>query len=154
MAEQWEPTLESEEEKNEEIEQSAPGVSEAPSTQEDASASVDIITGEKKMTMSAPVKEFEEFKISFKAMMVAFGNFIEAAGLEIGRNETDEKVEALTAEMEKLRDEIAEEQQKIQDQLVTKDEFIGFKNDSEVMAEDYVRRSEFDRFREAIKEVL
>ena len=121
-------------------------------------ATVDIITGERKVTMSATVKEFEEFKDSFKAMMVAFGNFIEAAGLEIGKNETDSKGNALAIDMEKLRDDLSAEQEKIREQLVSKDEFEGYKNDSQEKAakesEDYVRRTEFDRFREAIKEVL
>ncbi len=60
-------------------------------------ASVDIVSGEKKITMSAPVKEFEEFKESFKNMMFAFARFIEAAGMEIGKDETKEQVNLLAA---------------------------------------------------------
>lgn len=139
-----------------------PEASEASVTEEPCSdseeATVDIITGEKRVTMTAPVREFEEFKDSFKAMMTAFGNFIEAAGLEIGKNETDTKVNALVMQVEQLRDELKAEEDKMKETMLTRDEFDGYKNESDekaaTAAEDYVRRSEFDRFREAIREVL
>jgi hypothetical protein len=108
--------------------------------------------------MSAPLKEFNEFKSSFKAMMVAFGNFIEAAGIEIGKDETAEKMSELSKEMEKLREELVAEEAKVRDQMVTQDEFEEYKaKNEEKMAqesEDYIRREEFDRFRQAIREVL
>ena len=40
---------------------------EAAETPEEDTARVDIVTGDKRMVMSAPVKEFDEFKSSFKA---------------------------------------------------------------------------------------
>ena len=126
------------------------GVEESPPE----TATMDVITGEKRLTMTAPVREFEEFKDSFKSMMVAFGNFIEAAGMEIGKNETDARVAALVLDVEKLREELKAGEDKVQESMVTRDEFDGYRNESETKSEDYVRRSEFDRFREAIREVI
>ena len=119
---------------------------------------VGIVTGEKRMNMSAPVKEFEEFKDSFKAMMVAFGNLIEAAGMEIGKDETSEKISELSGEVEKLRQELMDEEERNSERLLSRAEFESFKidNDEKTLqaSEDYVRRSEFDRFRAAIRDVL
>jgi len=127
-------------------------------TSEEDTARVDIVTGDKRMIVSAPVMEFEEFKSSFKAMMVALGNFIEVAGLEIGNDETSEKLSALSGKVEKLRGEVAAQEARVIDRMVTKDDFQSYKADNEEKiaqeSEDYVRREEFNRFRQAIKDAV
>ncbi|MFC1965030.1 hypothetical protein ACFLWG_03410 [Chloroflexota bacterium] len=126
--------------------------------QESDLAKVDIVTGEKKVTMSAPVKEFEDFKNSFKSMMLAFANFIEAAGLEIGKDETSAKINTLILEFEQLKEELRADEAKMREELVPREEFEEFKavtEDKEEKAiEDYVRRDEFEKFRSAIREVI
>ena len=121
-------------------------------------AKVDIITSDKKLTMSAPVKEFEEFKNNFKSMMVAFSNFIEAAGLEIGKDETSAKINTLMYEFERFKEDLRAEGAKMREETVPRSDFEEFKaatKDKEAkIGEDYVTRGEFERFREAIREVI
>jgi protein subunit release factor A len=121
-------------------------------------AKVDIITSEKKITMSAPVKEFEDFKNSFKAMMVAFANFIEAAGLEIGKDETITQINALKNNFEQLKNDVKAEEAKMREELVPHDEFLELKTVTEKRAakasEDFVTRFEFEQFRKAVREVI
>ena len=71
----WEPT----EDKEPEVQQDV--------VEESSLAKVDIITQGEKVTLSTPVKEYEDFKNSFQSMLMAFTKFIEAAGLEIGKDE-------------------------------------------------------------------
>jgi hypothetical protein len=157
MMEEKEPTGEIDGDPVTEAEQPKPDPEPAEMPLEDI-ARVDIVTGDKRVVMSLPLKEFEEFKESFKAMMLSFGNVIEATGLEISKDETSEKIGELSGEIEKLRDELRILQVWIRDQLVTKDKFGGFQiNNYEKMvqsSEDYVRRSDFIRFLEGIREVL
>ena len=150
--------------------------------QESSLAKVDVVTSEKKVTMSAPVKEFEGFKDSFKNMMVAFANFIEAAGLEIGKDETSTTINMLRLEFDEMRKDLQSERTKIRDGLVPRSEFDEFKADSAAeeakrreesvprsefeelkaateeraakASEDYVTRGEFERFRAAVREVI
>lgn len=150
--------------------------------QKSNTAKVDIVTGEKRITMSTPVKEFDDLKSSFKNMMAAFANFIEAAGLEIGKDEASTRIETLRNEFEKFKDDVKAEEAKMRKELVPQYEFEKLKDDvkaeeakmreelvpqgefeklkavSEERAakasENYVTRVEFDRFREAIREVI
>jgi len=150
--------------------------------QESSLAKVDVVTSEKKVTMSAPVKEFEDFKNSFKSMMAAFANFIETAGLEIGKDETSTTINMLRLQLDQMRKDLQSEQAKIRDGLVPRSEFDGFKADSAAeeakrreesvprsefeelkaaseeraakASEDYVTRGEFERFRAAVREVI
>lgn len=145
-------------------------------------AKVDIVTSEKKVTMSAPVKEFEDFKNSFKSMMAAFASFIEAAGLEIGKDETNTTINMLRLELDQMKKDLQSEQTKISEQLVPRSEFDEFKTATEAEAakkhaesvprsefaelkaaiegraarasEDYVTRGEFEHFRAAMREVI
>ena len=126
--------------------------------EESSFAKVDIVTSGKKASMSAPVKEFEDFKDSFKSMMVAFANFVEAAGLEIGKDETGIQINMLRLEFEELRKDIHAEQDKMREESVPRSEFEEYKaatEEKEAKArEDYVTRGEFERFRDAIREVI
>ena len=126
--------------------------------QESSLAKVDIVTSEKKVTMSAPVKEYEDFKNSFKSMMAAFASFIEAAGLEIGKDETSTTINMLRLKLDQMRKDLQSEQAKIRDGLVPRSEFEELKAATEERAakasEDYVTRGEFEKFRAAVREVI
>ncbi len=145
-------------------------------------AKVDVVTSEKKVTMSAPVKEYEDFKNSFKSMMVAFASFMEATGLEIGKDETTTTINMMRLELDQVRKDLQSEQAKIRDGLVPRSEFDEFKTNSAAeeakrreesvprsdfeelkaateeraakASEDYVTRGEFERFRAAVREVI
>ncbi len=103
-------------------------------------AKVNLITSDKKMTMSAPVKEFDDFKHSFKSMMTAFSNFIEAAGLEIGQDETSAQMIILKSEYERLRKDVQAGEARMREESVSRGELEGFKADME--AEEAKRRAE------------
>ena len=150
--------------------------------QESNLAKVHVVTSEKKVTMSAPVKEYEDFKNSFKGMMAAFANFMEVTGLEIGEDETITTINMLRLELDQMSKDLRSEQAKIRDGLVPRSEFDEFKADSvaedakrregsvprsefeELKAateeraakasEDYVTRGEFERFRAAVRDVI
>ncbi|MBN1189580.1 MAG: hypothetical protein JXA46_07505 [Dehalococcoidales bacterium] len=155
-----EPNSELEEQKIEQpvSEEEADLQLETTTTPEEETTRVDIVTGDKRMTMSAPVPEFEELKTSFKAMMLAFGNFIEATGLEIGKDENGEKISALSEEIERLRGELTTERDQVMYLVATKDELEAYKAENEEkmaqQSEDYIRREEFDRFRQAIRDAF
>jgi len=145
-------------------------------------AKVNLVTSDKKMTMSAPVKEFDDFKHSFKNMMTAFANFIEAAGLEIGPDETAAQMIILKSEYERLRKDVQAEEARMREESVSRGELEGFKADMEAeearrreesvsrseleelkvaasdkdakLREDYVTRGEFEKFRSAVREVI
>ena len=145
-------------------------------------AKVDVVTSEKKVTMSAPVKEFEDFKNSFKSMMGAFANFIEAAGLEIGKDETSTTINMLRLEFDEMRKDLQSERTRMGKELVPRGEFDEFKTATEAeeakrwegsvprsefaelkaaieeraarASEDYVTRTEFERFRAAVRKVI
>jgi len=149
---------------------------------EDNLAQVDIVTSENKVTMSAPVKEFEGLKTSFKEFIAAFASFIDAAGLQIGKDENTARINALVAdfdilkedlkaegeqmrqdsvlrsEFDEVKQEMKSEDDKIRQESVPRSEFDEFKSatdNKEAMArEQYVTRSEFERFRDAIREVI
>lgn len=118
-------------------------------------AKVNLITSDKKMTMSAPVKEFEDFKHSFKSMMTAFASFIEVAGLEIGKDETNAKIIVLKSEFERLRKDIQAEEAKMREESVSRGELEGFKADMEAeeakRREESVSRSELEEFKAAME---
>ncbi len=106
--------------------------------QEDSLAKVDVVTSEKKVTMSAPIKEYDSFKNSFKSMMVAFVNLMEATGLEIGKDETITTINMLRLELDQMRKNLQSEQAKIREGLVPRSEFDEFKANS--AAEEAKRR--------------
>ncbi len=150
--------------------------------QESSLAKVDVVTSEKKATVSAPVKEYQDFKDSFKSMMVSFANLMEATGLEIGKDETITMINMLRLELDQMRKDLQSEQAKIRDGLVPRSEFDEFKTNSAAeeakrreesvprsdfeelkaateeraakASEDYVTRGEFERFRAAVREVI
>ena len=150
--------------------------------QESSLAKLDVVTSEKIVTMTAPVKEYEDFKNSFKSMMASFANFMEATGLEIGKDETITTINMLRVELEQMRKDLQSEQAKIRDGLVPRSEFDELKaaaaaeeakrreefaprSDFEELkaateeraakaSEDYVTRGEFERFRAAVREVI
>ncbi len=115
-------------------------------------AKIALLKGEDKMTLSSPVKELEELKTSFKTMMVALSNFIESAGLEMGKNEEIEKMNLLVVQMQQMQAEFHAEENKLREDLKTfKDEL------SEKQAKDseqYVRLKEFQRFRDAVRAAI
>ena len=121
-------------------------------------AKVNLITSEKKVTMSAPMKEFEDFKNSFKSMMMAFTNFIEAAGLEIGQDESGAQIIVLKSELERLRKVVQAGEAKMREESISRNEFEEYKaaaSEKEAKGrEDYVTRGEFERFRDAVREVI
>ena len=151
-------------------------------SQESSFAKVDVVTSEKKVTMSAPVKEFEDFKNSFKSMMVAFANFIEAAGLEIGKDETSTTINMLRLEFDEMRKDLQSEKTRIREELVPRSALDEFKAAIEAeddkrragsvprsefeelkaateeraakASEDYVTRGEFEHFRAAVRAVI
>ncbi|MFC1951518.1 hypothetical protein ACFLYI_00555 [Chloroflexota bacterium] len=108
--------------------------------EESSIAKANLITGDKRMTMSAPVKEFDDFKHSFKSMMTAFANFIEAAGLEIGKDETNAQIVILNNEFERLRKDMQAEKTKMWEESISRAELEDFKADMEV--KDTMRRAE------------
>ena len=95
--------------------------------EESSIAKVNLITSEKKVTMSAPVKEFDDFKHSFKSMMTAFANFIEAAGLEIGQDETNAQIIMMKSEFERLRKDTQTEGAKMREGLVSRSDLEALK---------------------------
>jgi hypothetical protein len=125
-----------------------------PEDQEETLASVDVIAGETKITLSTPVKEFEAFKESFKNMMYAFTEFIEATGMEIGKDETKEQVNELVMAVAAMK----ENEEKLQENTVTRDEYEADKAEAEEKEaqarEDFVRRSEFEKFRQQIRDAI
>jgi hypothetical protein len=167
-----------------EVEQSEMEQAEVEETevQESGLAKVDVVTSEKKVTVSAPVIEYQDFKNNFKSMMVSFANLMEATGLEIGKDETITTINILRLELDQMRKDLQSEQAKIRDGLVPRSEFDEFKTNSvaeeakrreesvprsdfeELKAateeraakasEDYVTRGEFERFRAAVREVI
>jgi len=90
--------------------------------------------------------------------MAAFANFIETAGLEIGKDETSTTINMLRLELDQMRKDLQSEQAKIRDGLVPRSEFDEFKTATEERAakasEDYVTRGEFEKFRAAVREVI
>jgi hypothetical protein len=150
--------------------------------QDNSLAKVDVVTSEKKITMSTPVKEYEDFKNSFKNMMEAFVNLVEVAGLEIGKDETVTAISMLRLDLDKIKNDLQSEKIKIRDELVPRSEFDDLKastmaeeakrrdeyvprNEFEELkaateeraakaSEDYVTRSEFEHFRAAVREVI
>ena len=108
--------------------------------------------------MSAPMKEFEDFKNSFKSMMMAFTNFIEAAGLEIGQDESGAQIIVLKSELERLRKVVQAGEAKMREESISRNEFEEYKAaaaEKEAKGrEDYVTRGEFERFRDAVREVI
>lgn len=137
----------------EEVEESAV---EQEEIEEISLAKVDVVTSEKKMTMSTPVKEYDEFKNSFKNMMVAFTNLIEATGLEIGQDETITTINMLRLDLDQMRNDLQSEQAKIRDELVPRSEFDKLKaaaaEEEAKMREEYVPRSEFEELRTSTEE--
>lgn len=123
--------------------------------QEGALAKVDIVTSERKVTMSAPVKEFEEFRISFKSMMMAFANFIEAAGLEVGRDDTSLKIEVLNRELEGIRRDMQAREAKVREESVSLSLFEEYKaaaaSKEATMRGEYVPQSMFDGYKAAVE---
>ncbi len=126
--------------------------------QESSLAKVDVVTSEKKVTMSAPVKEFEDFKNSFKSMMGAFANFIEAAGLEIGKDETSTTINMLRLEFDEMRKDLQSERTRMGKELVPRSEFeeleAAIEERTAKASEDYVTRTEFESFRAAVRKVI
>ncbi len=149
--------------------------------QESNLAKVDVVTSNKKITMSTPVKEYDDFKNSFKSMMEAFTNLLEATGLEIGKDETITTINMLRLDLDQMREDLQSEQAKIRDELVPRSEFDRLKATTAEEAkkikeyvprsefdllktateeraarasEDYVTREEFERFRAAVREVI
>ncbi len=150
--------------------------------QESSLAKVDVVTRGKKVTVSAPVKEYDDFKNSLKSIIVTFANFMEATGLEIGKDETITTINMLRLELDQMRKDLQSEQAKIRDGLVPRSEFDEFKADSAAeeakrreesvprsefeelkavteeraakASEDYVTRGEFERFRTAVRKVI
>ncbi len=121
-------------------------------------AKVDMITGEKKMTVWAPEDKFEEMKKSFAEFMVAFTAFMEASGMVIGKDENIDKISALAADIEKVKKAIKAEEAKRREEAVARSEFDAFKAqvaEAEARSsEAYVTHSEFNRFKELLKDVL
>ena len=126
--------------------------------QESILAKVDVVTREKKVTISTPVKEYEDFKSSFKSMMVAFANFMEATGLEISKDETTTTINMLRLELDQMRKDLQSEQAKMRDGLVPRSEFEELKATTEERAaeasKDYVTRGEFEHFRATVRKVI
>ena len=121
-------------------------------------AKVDMITGEKKMTMWAPEDKFEEMKKSFTEFMVTFTAFMEASGMVIGKDENIDKISALAADLEKVKKAIKAEEAKRREEAVARSEFDAFKAqvaEAEAKSSEvYITRKEFNRFKEILKDVL
>jgi len=119
--------------------------------QDSGLAKVDVVTSQKKVSMSAPVKEYEDFKNSFKSMMASFASLMEATGLEIGKDETITTINMLRLELDQMRNDLQSEQARLRDGSVPRGEFDEFKSD--LAAEEAKRReesvphSEFDEFK-------
>ena len=151
-------------------------------TKEITTAQVDIVTSQKKATVKAPVKEYEEFKDSFKSMMASLVSLMEASGMEVGADETVTAISMLKVELDQMKKNLQAEQEKIRDGLVPRSEFDEFKSSTTAeearlregyaprdefealkaateeraakASEDYVTRGEFERFRAAVREVI
>ncbi|MBN2239682.1 MAG: hypothetical protein JW712_07900 [Dehalococcoidales bacterium] len=124
-------------------------------------ATVGIVTGDRRLTVTTPIKEFEEFKTSFKNMMEAFTRLIEATGLEAGKDEQAAQINNLMLGIQQVKEDMQAEQEKLRQEMTPKDEFEQFKADTEEKAEkaaeeseDYVRRTEFDKFRQAVRDAI
>lgn len=121
-------------------------------------AKVDMITGEKKMTMWAPEDKFDEMKKSFAEFMAAFTAFMEASGMVVGKDENIDKISALAADLKKVKKAIKEEEAKRREETVARSEFDAFKAqvaEAEAKSgEAYVTRKDFNRFKELLKDVL
>lgn len=126
--------------------------------EESSIAKVNLITSEKKITMSAPVKEFDDFKHSFKSMMTAFANFIEAAGLEIGQDETNAQIIMMKSEFERLRKDTQTEGARMREGSVSQSDLEALKADIEAEEaknrEGSVPRNEFEEHKAAIMEAI
>jgi len=177
-----EPEGEGTEVEQPEMEQSEDTEVQQEEVQESSLAKVDVVTSEKKATLSAPVKEYQDFKDSFKSMMVSFASLMEATGMEIGKDETITMINTLRLELDQMSKDLQSEQAKIRDGLVPRSEFDEFKADSAAeeakrreesvprsefeelkaateeraakASEDYVTRGEFEKFRAAVREVI
>lgn len=121
-------------------------------------AKVDMITGEKKMTMWAPEDKFEEMKKSFAEFMTAFTAFMEASGIVVGKDENIDKISALDAALKKVKKAVEAEEAKRREETVARSEFDAFKAqmaEAEARSsEAYVTRNEFSHFKELLKDVL
>ena len=121
-------------------------------------AKVDMITGEKKMTMWAPEDKFEEMKKSFAEFMAAFTAFMEASGMVVGKDENIDKISALAANLKEVKKAIKAEEAKRREEAVARSEFDAFKAqvaEAEAKSSEvYVTRNEFNRFKELLKDVL
>ena len=121
-------------------------------------AKVDMITGEKKMTMWAPEDKFEEMKKSFSEFMTALTAFMEASGMVVGKDEDIDKISALAADLEKVKKAIKMEEAKRREETVSQSEFDAFKAqvaEAEAKSSEvYITRNEFNRFKELLKDVL
>ena len=121
-------------------------------------AKVDMITGEKKMTMWAPEDKFEEMKKSFAEFMAAFTAFMEASGMVVGKDENIDKISALAADLEKVKKAVKAEEAKRWEEAVAQSEFDAFRvqvAEAEAKSSEvYVTRKEFNRFKELLKDVL
>ncbi len=121
-------------------------------------AKVDMITGEKKMTMWAPEDKFEEMKKSFAEFMAAFTAFMEGSGMVVGKDENIDKISALAADLEKVKKAIKAEEAKRWEEAVAQSEFDAFKaqvTEAEAKSSEvYITRTEFNRFKELLKDVL
>jgi len=121
-------------------------------------AKIDMITGEKKMTMWAPEDKFEEMKKSFAEFMAAFTAFMEASGMVVGKDVNIDKISALAADIEKVKKAVKVEEAKRREEAVTRSEFDVFKAqvaEAETKSSEvYITRNEFNRFKEILKDVL
>ena len=121
-------------------------------------AKVDMITGEKKMTMWAPEDKFEEMKKNFAEFMAAFTAFMEASGMVVGKDENIDKISALAADLEKVKKAIKAEEAKRREEAVARSEFDAFKaqvTEAEAKSSEvYITRNEFNHFKELLKDVL
>ena len=121
-------------------------------------ARVDMIAGEKKMTMSAPEDKFEEMKKSFVEFMAAFAAFMEASEMVVGKDDNVDKINALANNLEKVDKALKAEEAKRREETVARSEFDSFKDQVAAAeaksSEVYVTHNEFDRFKEILKDVL
>ena len=122
--------------------------------EESSIAKVNLITSEKKVTMSAPVKEFDDFKHSFQSMMTAFANFIEAAGLEIGQDETNAQIIMMKSEFERLRKDTQTEGARMREGSVSRSDLEALKAEEAKNREGSVPRNEFEEHKAAIMEAI
>lgn len=145
--------------KAQETEVEQPNVEETQATvKESKVAKVDMITGEKKMSMWAPEDKFEEMKKSFAEFMAAFTAFMEALEMVVGKDENIDKISALVANLENVKKAVKAEEAKRREEAFTRSEFDAFKAqvaEAEAKSgEVYVTRNEFNHFKELLKDVL